>query len=73
LEKIVRVGNIGATLVLRCSSGLESEADLKSVKISELAQKLPELATYFSSNLMEIPEIQPVISRAEKNSSRNAQ
>ena len=49
LEKIVWVGNIAATTVLRCSNGLESEADLKSVRISELAQKLPELATYFSN------------------------
>ena len=37
-----------ATLVLRCLSEPESKADLRSVKISELAQKLTEIATFFS-------------------------
>ena len=46
-EKKVRVGNMGATMVLRCLSEPESEADLRSVKISELAQKLTEIATFF--------------------------
>ena len=45
----VRVGNIGATLVLRCLSEPESEAGLRSVRISEIAQKLTEIATYFSN------------------------
>ena len=36
-----------ATLVLRCLSEPESEADLRSVKISEIAQKLTEIATFF--------------------------
>ena len=40
-------GNMDATLVLRCLSEPESEADLRSVKISEIAQKLTEIATFF--------------------------
>ena len=47
----VRVGNMDATLVLRCLSEPESEAGLRSVKISELAQKLTEIATYFSNEV----------------------
>ena len=39
--------NMDATLVLRCLSEPESEADLRSVKISEIAQKLTEIATFF--------------------------
>ena len=46
---IVRVGNMDATLVLRCLSEPESKADLRSVKISELAQKLTEIATFLQS------------------------
>ena len=46
-KKKVRVGNMGATMVLRCLSEPESEAGLRSVKISELAQKLTEIATFF--------------------------
>jgi hypothetical protein len=42
-----RDGNMDATLVLRCLSEPESEADLRSVKISEIAQKLTEIATFF--------------------------
>ena len=38
-----------ATLVLRCLSEPESKADLRSVKISEIAQKLTEIATFFQS------------------------
>ena len=36
-----------ATLVLRCLSEPESEGDLRSVRISEIAQKLTEIATFF--------------------------
>jgi hypothetical protein len=36
-----------ATLVSRCLSEPESEGDLRSVKISEIAQKLTEIATFF--------------------------
>ena len=36
-----------ATLVLRCLSEPESKADLRSVKISELAQKLTEIPDFF--------------------------
>ena len=45
-RKKVRVPNIQATNVLRCSNEPESKADLRSVKISELAQKLTEIATF---------------------------
>ena len=44
-KKKVRVGNMGATLVLRLESEPEFEADLRSVRISELGQKLTEIAT----------------------------
>ena len=47
---IVRVGNMDATLVLRCLSEPESKADLRSVKISELAQKLTEIATFLQKS-----------------------
>lgn len=47
MEKNVRVGNVHATIVLRCSSEPESEALSGNVKISELGQKLPEIATFF--------------------------
>ena len=46
VEKKVRAPNIQATNVLRCSNEPESKADLRSVKISELAQKLTEIATF---------------------------
>ena len=46
-EKKVRVGNMGATMVLRCLSEPESKADLRFVNISEIAQKLTEIATFF--------------------------
>jgi hypothetical protein len=36
---------MGATLVLRLESEAEFEADLRSVRISELGQKLTEIAT----------------------------
>ena len=49
MSKNVRVGNMDATLVLRCLSEPESKADLRSVKISELAQKLTDLATFLQS------------------------
>ena len=42
----VRVPKIQATNVLRCSNEPELKADLRSVKISELAQKLTEIATF---------------------------
>ena len=45
-RKKVRVPNIQATNVLRCSNEPELKADLRSVKISELAQKLTEIATF---------------------------
>jgi hypothetical protein len=38
---------MAATLVLRCLSEPESEADLRSVKLLEIAQKLTEIATFF--------------------------
>ena len=38
-----------ATIDLRCLSEPESKADLRSVKISEIAQRLTEIATFFQS------------------------
>ena len=46
VSKNVRVANIQVTIVLKCSNEPELKADLRSVKISELAQKLPEIATF---------------------------
>ena len=48
MSKNVRVGNIQATIVWRCSNEPDSKADSKSVRISELAQKLTEIATFSS-------------------------
>ena len=48
-RKCARAGNMDATMVLRCLSEPESKADLRSVKISEIAQKLTEIATFFQS------------------------
>ena len=45
-----------ATLVLRCLSEPESEADLRSVKISEIAQKLTEIATFFQCAISNEPK-----------------
>ena len=39
---------MGATMVLRLESEAESEADLRSVRISELPQEMTEIATFFS-------------------------
>ena len=49
MVKKVRHGNINATLVLRLVLRPESKADLRSVKISKLAQKLTEIATFLQS------------------------
>ena len=38
---------MGATMVLWLESEAESEADLRSVRISELPQKMTEIATFF--------------------------
>ena len=46
-EMLTKGCNMDATLVLRCLSETESEADLRSVRISEIAQKLTEIATFF--------------------------
>ena len=48
MSKNVRVANIQATIVWRCSIDPDLKADSKSVRISELAQKLTEIATFFS-------------------------
>ena len=40
--EIVRVGKIGATLVLNGSNEPEGSPDLKSVRIFELSQKMTE-------------------------------
>ena len=49
--------NMDATLVLRCLSETESEADLRSVRISEIAQKLTEIATFFQWAISNEPNI----------------
>jgi hypothetical protein len=44
----VRVPKIQATIVLTCSNAPDLKADSKSVRISEISQKLTEIATFFS-------------------------
>jgi hypothetical protein len=44
----VRVPNSQATIVLRCSNEPVLKADSKSVRISEISQQMPEIATFFS-------------------------
>ena len=43
----VRVGNIQATIVLRCSNEPVLKADSKSVRISEISQQMPKIQTFF--------------------------
>jgi hypothetical protein len=45
--KNVRVANIQATIVLRCSNEPVLKADSKSVRISEISQQMPEIPTFF--------------------------
>ena len=44
----VRVPKIQATIVSMCSNAPDLKADSKSVRISELAQKLTEIPDFFS-------------------------
>ena len=44
----VRVANIQATIVLRCSNEPVLKADSKSVRISEISQQMPKIPTFFS-------------------------
>ena len=46
MSKNVRVANIQATIVLRCSNEPDLKADSKSVRISEISQQMPEIATF---------------------------
>mgnify|MGYP007062018678 CR=1 FL=1 len=46
VSKNVRVANIQATIVLRCSNEPDLKADSKSVRISEISQQMPEIATF---------------------------
>ena len=43
----VRVPNIQATVVLRCSNAPDLKADSKSVRISEISQQMPKIPTFF--------------------------
>ena len=43
----VRVPNIQATIVLRCSNEPVLKADSESVRISEISQQMPEIPTFF--------------------------
>ena len=47
VSKNVRVANIQATIVLRCSNEPVLKADSKSVRISEISQQMPEIPTFF--------------------------
>ena len=44
----VRVANIQATIVLRCSNEPVLKADSKSVRISEISQQMPKIPTFFA-------------------------
>ena len=48
VSKNVRVANIQATIVLRCSNEPVLKADSESVRISEISQQMPEIPTFFS-------------------------
>ena len=48
MSKNVRVGNIQATIVLRCSNEPDLKADSESVRISEISQQMPKIPTFFS-------------------------
>ena len=50
-SKNVRVPNIRATNVLRCSNAPDSKADSKSVRISEISQQMPEIPDFFFLNV----------------------
>ena len=47
VSKNVRVANIQATIVLRCSNEPVLKADSKSVRISEISQQMPKIPTFF--------------------------
>ena len=47
MSKNVRVANIQATIVLRCSNEPVLKADSESVRISEISQQMPEIPTFF--------------------------
>ena len=46
VSKNVRVANIQATIVWRCSIDPDLKADSKSVRISEISQQMAEIATF---------------------------
>ena len=48
VSKNVRVANIQATIVLRCSNEPVLKADSESVRISEISQQMPKIPTFFS-------------------------
>jgi len=48
VSKNVRVANIQATIVWRCSNEPDLKADSKSVRISEISQQMPKIPTFFS-------------------------
>ena len=46
MSKNVRVANIQATIVLRCSNEPDLKADSKSVRIFEISQQMPKIPTF---------------------------
>ena len=46
-SKKVRVPDIRATNVLRCSNAPELKADSESVRIFEISQQMPKIPTFF--------------------------
>ena len=53
----VRVPNIRATNVLRCSNAPDLKADSESVRISEISQQMPEIPTFFCQSGLNWVEI----------------
>ena len=47
LSTNVRVPNIRATNVLRCSNAPDLKADSESVRIFEISQQMPKIPTFF--------------------------
>ena len=48
MSKNVRVANIQATIVLRCSNEPVLKADSESVRISEISQQMPKIPAFFA-------------------------
>ena len=51
----VRVPNIQATIVLRCSNAPDLKVDSESVRIFEISQQMPKIPTFFQNGSQTLP------------------